>query len=98
MTIQSGVVSQWQPGSSEYALNQGTGHRSADAYVKFPTEFGQNPTIVVSIVSLNVPADKPTIITVSAKDITKVGFNLQFQTSGESIISGVSASWIAYTQ
>ena len=98
MTIQSGVVSGGQAGYGEWNLNQGSGTRSADVYVTFPQEFGEPPKIVLGLVHLRTPEDKSTYVTLNAKDITKVGFNLEFTTAYDSIIQSVNASWLAYTQ
>jgi hypothetical protein len=98
MTIQSGVVSGNQAGYGEWNLNQGSGTRSADVYVTFPQEFSVPPKLVLGLVHLRTPEDKSTYVTLNAKNITKVGFNLEFQTSGDSIIHSVSGSWLAYTQ
>lgn len=92
--IQSGAVTTtWV--EPNWTLAQGTGERTFSTRVAFPLEFDSAPAVVVSL--RMVDSSPPQRVDVFASDIDPRGFLLTVRTWEGSLVNGVVASWLAYT-
>ena len=93
--FQSGVVAGDYKVTPGWTLNTGSGNRSFDFAVQFPTSFTRPPTVVLGLI--NVDAG-PVRVGVEATSIAATGFTLHVYTWSDTVLSGVHVNWIAYTQ
>ena len=80
----------------DWNLDKGTGERTFEKYVDFTENFSEKPHVVLGIAWVDINKDKNSRLAVSARDITKHGFSVEFKTYGDTIITGASVEWLAY--
>ena len=78
-----------------WTLAQGTGDRAFSTRVVFPSEFATPPSVVVSL--RFVDSSAPQRVEVNASAIDTKGFLFTARTWDVSLVNGVGASWLAYT-
>lgn len=93
--FQSGVVAGDFETTPSWNLNTGSGPRSFDFAVTFPTPFTRPPNVVVGLSDLDSARVR---VKVEATSIAATGFTLHVYTWSDTLIYGVHANWIAYTQ
>lgn len=82
-----------------YSLNGGTGSRVYTTFVKFAKAFTKEPMVLVSLTSYDGAAGKDGNVRVSLKveSVTREGFTLKVGTWGDSRVTGVDGSYMAFT-
>ena len=85
--------------SEGYSLNGGSGQRAYSTFIKFTKAFTKDPMVMVSLTSYDgAPGKDGNVrVAVKAESVTKEGFTLKVSTWGDSRVTGVEGSWIAYT-
>ena len=79
-----------------WTLAQGTGERTFSSRVVFPIEFATPPSVVLSL--RFVDSSAPQRVEVIASAIDTKGFLFTVRTWDASLVNGVTASWLAYTE
>lgn len=93
--FQSGVVAGDYLLTPSWSLDKGTGDRSFDFEVTFPTPFIRPPTVVVGLSDLDAARVR---VKIEATSITATGFNLHIFTWSDTLLYGVHANWFAYAR
>lgn len=93
--FQSGVVTGDFEKNPTWTLDKGTGDRFFDFAVQFPSPFTRPPTVVVGLSDLDAARVR---VKIEATAIAATGFTLHVFTWSDTLIYGVHANWLAYTQ
>jgi hypothetical protein len=78
-----------------WTLSSGTAVRLYFADVKFPWKFAHPPTVMVALTSIDAEHTSNTRVLITAVNVNSEGFQVRMQTWADSIIWGLSYSWIA---
>lgn len=92
--LQSGEVAV-DYSSAGWTLAEGTGERTFTRPVPFPTEFAKVPSVMISLrgVDDSTPRDR---VEVRVSGVDTKGFVLFVRTWQDSLVNGVTVSWLAY--
>ncbi|MGA9115630.1 MAG: H-type lectin domain-containing protein [Bacteroidota bacterium] len=84
--------------SEGWTLNSGSGQRSHIVYVKFADTFKEKPAVMLSLTAYDGAAGKDGNIRISVKaeNISRDGFVIRVATWGDSRVTGVDGSWVAF--
>lgn len=84
--------------SEGWSLNAGTGTRNHVVFVRFPKPFAEQPSVVLSLTSVDgAPAKDGNIrVALKADNITREGFVVKISTWGDSRVAGMEGTWLAF--
>lgn len=83
----------WQSGKP---IEIGKDERSEVKHIRFRRPFCQTPEVQISMNGFDVSQDYLQILRVSAKNVTKEGFDVIISTSEEAKVFGAMVNWIAF--
>jgi opacity protein-like surface antigen len=86
--------------SEGWSLNAGAGTRYHIVFVRFSKAFVEQPVVVLGITAVDgAPARDGNIrVALKADNVTRDGFVVKISTWGESRLSGIEGSWLAFTK
>ncbi|MCU0518284.1 MAG: H-type lectin domain-containing protein [Oscillatoria sp. Prado101] len=97
LKIQSGTVVNGSYQDAAWKLHQEPiGERLFTRPVQFESKFAKPPKVFLEISGLDVNETKNTRVTVTAKNITESGFDLEYKTWFDTILYTVWANWMAF--
>jgi hypothetical protein len=97
LKIQSGTVMNGSYQDAAWKLHQEPiGERLFTRPVQFESKFAKPPKVFLEISGLDVNETKNTRVTVTAKNITESGFDLEYKTWFDTILYTVWANWMAF--
>lgn len=97
LKIQSGTVVNGSYQDAGWKLHQEPiGERLFTRPVQFESKFAKPPKVFLEISGLDVNETKNTRVTVTAKNITESGFDLEYKTWFDTILYTVWANWMAF--
>ncbi len=97
LKIQSGTTYNGSYQDADWKLHQETiGERLFTRPVQFESKFAKPPKVFLEISGLDVNETKNTRVTVTAKNITESGFDLEYKTWFDTILYTVWANWMAF--
>ncbi len=84
--------------SDGWTLAKGTGARTSTIFIAFDDPFDSTPNVVLNLTGYELLPGKDGAIRVSVKTdkITKAGFMIKVHTWGDSQVTAVSGTWMAY--
>jgi hypothetical protein len=80
---------------TEWHLNTGSGPRTFDAEIKFPTPYASPPVVMIAMTGLDSGGNPNTRITLTSGDVTSADFEIVASTWSDSIVYSVFGTWIA---
>ncbi len=84
--------------SDGWTLAKGTGARTSTIFISFDDPFDSPPNVVLNLTGYEMKPGTDGAIRVSLKTdkITKAGFLIKVHTWGDSQVTAVSGTWMAY--